>query len=297
MTKNIISLMRPEQWLKNIFVLMPLFFDGQLMNPEKLMHCIVAFIAFCFAASGVYCLNDIYDADADRIHPVKCKRPIASGALSKSNAIIVMIMCFIFCATTLFISSLIMGPTSARSYYIFIYYIILNIGYTVYLKRLPIVDMFLVAFCYQFRLLAGGYTARIRLSRWIILMTFLIALLMAIAKRRDDMIIRDNTGITVRKNLNAYNLPFMNQILGIVASITIVCYIMFTLSEEVIERHGTKDLYITSVFVLAGIIRYLQITVVEEASGSPTHILMKDRFIQFCIVAWVVAFFIIIYFL
>jgi hypothetical protein len=126
-------------------------------------------------------------------------------------------------------------------------------------------------------------------------MTFLLALFLAFAKRRDDVVMYETTGTIIRKNVNRYNITFMNQVIGIIASITMVCYIMYTVSPEVIERFQSTSLYITSVFVLAGIIRYLQITIVDIKSGSPTTILIKDRFIQLCILGWLLTFSLIIY--
>ena len=126
-------------------------------------------------------------------------------------------------------------------------------------------------------------------------MTFLLALFLAFAKRRDDVVIYQDTGVSARKNVNRYNLEFMNQTIGIIASITMVCYIMYTESEEVVERMHTQYLYATSVFVLAGIVRYLQITIVDVKSGSPTKVLMKDRFVQLCIIGWILTFILILY--
>jgi len=145
------------------------------------------------------------------------------------------------------------------------------------------------------RILVGGTATGIWLSEWIIMMTFLLALFLAFAKRRDDVILYQNTGVLPRKNTNRYNLDFMNQVMMIVSTITIIAYIMYTLSPDVIERFHNRHIYITAVFVLVGIIRYLQVTIVDLKSGNPTTILLKDRFIQFCIAGWIVSFLIIIY--
>ena len=175
-------------------------------------------------------------------------------------------------------------------------YILLNIAYCVRLKQIALVDVFVIATGFVLRVFAGGFATGIYLSHWIILMTFLLALFLAFAKRRDDVVIYEDTGVIARKNVNRYNLDFMNQAITIVASITMVCYILYTVSPEVIERFDSPYVYITSIFVLAGIIRYLQLTIVDVKSGSPTKILMKDLFIQLCIVGWVCVFITIIYF-
>jgi 4-hydroxybenzoate polyprenyltransferase len=174
-------------------------------------------------------------------------------------------------------------------------YILLNVAYCLHLKKYAILDVFIIAIGFVMRVIAGGTATSIWVTHWIVLMTFLLSLFLSFAKRRDDVILFSETGMQPRKNTNRYNLDFINQALTIVGSITMVCYIMYTVSPEVIERMGTKYLYLTSLFVLAGIIRYMQLTIVDDKSGSPTKILIKDRFIQLCIIGWAVAFFIILY--
>ena len=171
----------------------------------------------------------------------------------------------------------------------------LNIIYCIKLKQFAIVDVFIIAFGFVLRVVIGGVVAGIFISQWIVLMTFLLALFLAFAKRRDDVILHEAMGVTLRDNTNRYNLNFLNQTLTIIGSITMVCYMMYTVSDEVCARMNTHYLYLTSIFVLAGIIRYLQLTLVDDKSGSPTKILMKDRFIQLCILAWIISFIIIIY--
>jgi magnesium-transporting ATPase (P-type) len=141
----------------------------------------------------------------------------------------------------------------------------------------------------------GGTATNIWLSEWIIVMTFLLALFLAFAKRRDDVVLYQNTSVLPRKNTNRYNLDFINQVMTIVSTVTIIAYVMYTLSPDVIERFQSRNIYFTAVFVLVGIIRYLQLTIVDLKSGNPTTILLKDRFIQLCIAGWIVAFLIIIY--
>lgn len=292
--KNLFKLIRPHQWLKNVFCFLPLFFDGKAFEAVYLIPAIFAFVAFSLAASGIYCFNDIYDVEADRKHPNKCKRPIASGAITVQIGYIIMACCF-----ALSILFTIIAPYHNNALFmvltIITFYIILNIAYCTLLKRKPIVDVFTISMGFVLRILVGGFATGIWMSHWIILMTFLLALFLAFAKRRDDVVIYEETGVKARPNVNRYNVAFMNQAIGIVASITMVCYIMYTVSPEVIERFGSPYLYATSVFVLAGIIRYLQVTIVDVKSGSPTMVLLKDRFIQACIVGWIIVFAILLY--
>lgn len=294
MIKNIFLLLRPHQWVKNMFIFLPLFFDRHLFDSEILMPAIVAFFAFCFSASGIYCFNDIYDVEADKLHPVKCKRPIASGKISKALGYLIMTICFCISIGTLTFFFNINHFCCLIG--IILFYIVMNIAYCIVLKHKPIVDVFIIALGFVLRVLVGGIASEIALSEWIVLMTFLLALFLAFAKRRDDVVIYENTGVAPRENVNRYNLAFMNQAISIVASITMVCYIMYTVSPEVTSRFNSRYIYITSIFVLAGIIRYLQVTIVDDKSGSPTKVLFKDRFIQSCIIGWILVFVVLLYF-
>lgn len=290
--KSLIQLLRPEQWAKNLFIFLPLFFSGQLLNVNLLLQCVVAFFAFSFMASSIYCFNDIYDVEADRLHPTKCKRPITSGKISVITAYAVMTACFALSLSVLFLFG---GAEKFSLMGLIVFYFVMNIAYCVKLKRYAIVDVIVISIGFVLRILVGGTATGIWLSEWIIIMTFLLALFLAFAKRRDDVVLYQNTGVSPRKNTNRYNLDFMNQVMTVVSTITVVAYIMYTLSPDVIERFHSRNIYITAVFVLMGIIRYLQITIVDLKSGSPTAILLKDRFIQFCIAGWIVLFLIIIY--
>ena len=296
MFNNYFQLLRPSQWLKNIFIFLPVFFDGHLQESSYLWPTLVVFAAFCMAASGIYCFNDIFDANADRMHPVKSKRPIASGAVGRIEALLLMSVCFILSIVVIYLYRWPSFAAFLRVVGVVISYIMLNVAYCVKLKQIAIVDIFIIATGFVLRIFAGGFATGINLSHWIILMTFLLALFLAFAKRRDDVVIYEDTGVLARKNVNRYNLDFMNQAITIVASITMVCYILYTVSPEVIERFDSPYVYVTSVFVLAGIIRYLQLTIVDVRSGSPTKVLMKDLFVQICIAGWLGMFFVIIYF-
>ena len=290
MIKSIFKLLRPHQWVKNGFVFLPLFFDRHMMDVEYLIPAIVAFFAFSFAASGIYCFNDIYDVEADRKHPKKCKRPVASGVISIPLAYSLMGLCF-----ALSMAILLLGGGNYIEYGIIIFYVLMNIAYCVKLKHIAIIDVFVISLGFVLRVVIGGFATGIYLSHWIVLMTFLLALFLAFAKRRDDVVLFEASGVKARKNVNRYNVAFMNQAISIVAGITMICYIMYTVTPEVMERFGSPYLYITSFFVLAGIIRYLQVTIVDLRSGSPTKVLLRDRFIQACIIGWVATFFVIIY--
>lgn len=290
---NILKLIRPHQWLKNAFVLMPMFFGGSLLDPEDIRASVLTFLAYSFVASSVYCFNDINDVEADRRHPVKCKRPLASGAVSMGTAWMLMALMFVLAA----LMTALLGDRGhiLKVGGVLLFYYILNICYCAKLKQYAIVDVCIVAFGFVLRVLAGGFATDIKLSKWLVLMTFLLTLFLSFAKRRDDVLRMNETGEPPRKNTIRYNLTFINQAITITASVTLVCYIMYTVSPEVVARLGSDLLYLTSVFVLLGLLRYMQITVVDKKSGDPTKIMLRDRFTQLVVVLWALTFLILIY--
>ena len=296
MIRKYISLLRPHQWIKNSFVFLPLFFGQQLQDSSLWLPVIMAFLSFCLAASGIYCLNDICDVESDKQHTKKRHRPIASGAISIFSGYLTLAICWCFALLFAYLAG--NGDTwiEISSVSIVSVYILMNVAYCLWLKHFSIIDVFIIAAGFVFRIFLGGSVTRIELSQWIVLMTFLLALFIAIAKRRDDVVAYEMRGIKLRGNIARYNLAFMNQALSIVASITMVCYVMYTVSEDVVARVGSHYLYMTSVFVLAGIIRFLQVALVDIRSGSPTKVLLKDRFIQACILGWVLSFCVLLYF-
>ena len=289
--KKTLLLIRPQQWIKNGFVLIPMFFGGRLLNADDAIASVVTFFAFSFAASAIYCFNDIVDVDADRRHPVKCHRPIASGAVSVPTAYALMAVLALLSALLLFFLPQRAGETAG----IVAFYFLLNMAYCLWLKRHAIIDVCTVAFGFVLRILAGGMACDVAVSNWLVLMTFLLALFLSFAKRRDDVLRMNETGEPPRRNTIRYNLTFVNQAITITGTVTLVCYIMYTVSPEVVSRFHAPYLYLTSIFVLVGLLRYMQLTVVDEVSGDPTKILLRDRFTQAIVVAWLMAFLLIIY--
>ena len=289
--KKTLLLIRPQQWIKNGFVLIPMFFGGRLLNADDAIASVVTFFAFSFAASAIYCFNDIVDVDADRRHPVKCHRPIASGAVSVPTAYALMAVLALLSALLLFFLPQRAGETAG----IVAFYFLLNMAYCLWLKRHAIIDVCTVAFGFVLRILAGGMACEVAVSNWLVLMTFLLALFLSFAKRRDDVLRMNETGEPPRRNTIRYNLTFVNQAITVTGTVTLVCYIMYTVSPEVVSRFHAPYLYLTSIFVLVGLLRYMQLTVVDEVSGDPTKILLRDRFTQAIVVAWIMSFLLIIY--
>lgn len=291
--KNTLQLLRPQQWLKNIFVFLPLFFNHQLLNSTKLTEALLVFTAFSFISSSIYCFNDILDIEEDKKHPTKRHRPLASGSVSKAQAYIIMLI-LAFSAFSIPLLCFNKEKYIQISFLLLLYFA-MNIAYCIKLKHIAIIDVFIISIGFVMRVISGGAATEIWVSQWIILLTLLLTLFLAFAKRRDDVLIFNSSKIKARKNIARYNLDFLNNAISIIASMTMICYIMWCVSEEVIQRMGTDRLYITSIFVLMGILRYLQATMVDAKSGSPTKILYKDHFIHICIAGWIITFYIILY--
>jgi 4-hydroxybenzoate polyprenyltransferase len=280
--------------VKNFFIFLPIFFERKLGDIELLFTTIVAFCAFILVSSSIYCFNDICDVDTDKQHPKKCKRPVASGAISVPLAYIIMIACIILSLIILFLWG---GESKYYQIAIIVLYFVMNMSYCIKLKFYAIIDVIILSLGFVLRVIIGGIASDTYLSEWIIIMTFLLSLFLAVAKRRDDVLLYEKTGVLHRKNTIRYNLEFLNQIMTLIATIAMVAYVMYTISPDVVTRLGSRYVYVTSIFVIAGIIRYIQLSLVDKNSGSPTNILLKDRFIQSCVVGWAILMFFFIYIL
>ena len=287
-----IKLLRPLQWLKNVFVFAPIFISTNLLKPEFFWPTLVVFASFCLISSSIYCFNDLKDVEADRQHPKKCKRPIASGKVSVTGGYTMMILCTIGALALIPLANSVNTP---YLYLIIIGYWLMNIAYCLKLKQFAILDVSIIAIGFVMRVLIGGVVTDIWISHWLVMMTFLVTLFLAFTKRNDDYRIYEQTGTKPRVSITGYNKTFINEATAIIASVTLVCYIMYTMSPEVIHRLGTRYVYLTSGWVLAGLLRYLQNMIVFGLSGSPTKSLVKDHFVQFCILGWIISFFVIIY--
>ncbi len=283
--KNILALIRVKHWLKNGFVFLPIFFAGKV-NLVLSTNLIFVFISFCLAASSIYILNDILDIDEDKIHPEKRNRPIANGVITVKLAWALFVL-----MSLLFLASLFLLKYSAI--YLLCYFA-LNILYSFLLKNISIVDVSCISIGFVLRVLPGGVEAQVFVSNWMIIMVFLLTISMAFAKRRDDLVI-DVQKNSIRKSLSGYSIAFLDIAKSISFSITLISYVLYSISTEVIARIGSDKLYFTSLFVFIGIMRYIQITVVDKDSGSPTDVLWRDRFLQITLLLWGLTFLFILY--
>ena len=281
-------LLRVHHWPKNLFIFIPAFFAGALVDTTVFFQLIQGLICFSLVASTVYIINDYRDREKDRLHPVKKSRPLASGQVSPALALII--------AGVLLVVAIPWGFMLAPYFgFSVLTYLALNILYSISLKNIAILDTLIVSSGFLIRTLAGGWLAEVAISQWLVIMVFLLSFFLATAKRRDDLILFQSGQAPLRTSSKKYTLEFINTILSVLAGVIIVSYIMYTISDDVVVRLHTPYLYVTALFVFAGLIRFLQITMVENRSGSPMRIFLTDTFIQVTIALWILCFFVVIY--
>ncbi|MCL1669204.1 decaprenyl-phosphate phosphoribosyltransferase [Elizabethkingia ursingii] len=291
--KKYLKLLRVEQWVKNLFVFLPVFFSGKIMDTDLFSKSCIAFIVFSLTASCIYILNDYMDIELDKRHPEKRNRPLASGAIGKKTAIGIFVLLIVLAVGfTLYMQN--QGMEIQEFTTVIISYFVINILYTFKLKHVAIVDICIIATGFVLRVLAGGYITGIVVSQWAILLTFILALVLAIGKRRGELINAQINGKT-RKALDGYNVQFADIALSISCALAIVCYLMFTLSPEVQQKFHPRVFY-TVIFVVFAFLRYLQQTLVYNKTESPTKIIYKDHYIQATMLLWLIAFLLQIYF-
>lgn len=282
-----VRLLRPRQWVKNAFVVAPLFFTPAAWTKSPALSVLLTVLVFCLLSSAVYVINDYADREADRMHPEKKKRPIASGEISSSGAIGIAAV-LLAVATAIAVLRLPQTVVIIAAIYFAI-----NLLYSFWLKHVSLLDVLIVAAGFVLRVDAGAAAIDVEPTVWIVICTGLLALFLALAKRRDDL--SKDLSESHRPSLAGYNRRFIDQALAMILGALLVSYLIYTTDQSVIARYGTDKLYLTAPFVIAGVLRYLQITVVEERSGSPTDIALTDRFLIISMLGWVVVFGLLIY--
>jgi len=281
-----IRLLRPHHYIKNLFVLTPLFFSFKFDDPALLLKALGVFGLYSLTASAVYIFNDLMDVAEDRLHPVKKNRPLASGAVSPVTAVILSLIL----GTTALIIGYMLDNTLGI---ILSVYAGMNVLYSVRLKHFPIIDLIIISIGFVLRVLAGAVVIAVPTTMWIVLMTFLLSLFLGLAKRRDDVLLSAD-GTKTRKSTDGYNLEFINGGMIMMASVVIVVYIFYATSPEVTQRFHSNQLIYTVIFVIIGILRYLKLTFVDNKSGNPTRLLWNDRVLQFTILIWAGSFWFIV---
>ncbi|MCW5519864.1 UbiA prenyltransferase family protein [Aureitalea sp. L0-47] len=284
---EIVKLLRVHQWVKNFFVFLPLFFSGRVLEQNLFLNALWAFFLFSLAASFIYVINDYRDIEKDKLHEVKRLRPLASGKISKSHAVVIAILLLVLLGLG---CAFLFSPIQLIPLLV---YIVLNLAYSWGLKNVAIVDVSIIAIGFVLRVLFGGITTGVVVSKWAFLLTFALALVLALGKRRGELM---STKAETRKALKGYNLQFIDTALVSSVTIVIVCYIMYSVSPEIAINFNFEYVYATAFFVILGIFRYLQQTYVFNRTESPTQLVFKDHFLQLVIVLWILTFAGIIYF-
>ena len=293
--KKYLKLLRVGQWVKNLFVFTALFFSGNITNSDLFLQSLFAFFVFSFTASTIYIINDYSDIESDRKHPEKKSRPLASGAVSKTAAKVLIAFLIALIVTLIIIAGEFCFKINIWKFAVIIAtYFVMNIAYTFKLKHVAIIDVTIIAVGFVLRVLAGGYITGIIVTQWAVLLTFVLALVLAIGKRRGELINAQISGKT-RRALDGYNVQFADIALSMSCTLVIVCYLMFTLSPEVQQKFHPRVFY-TVIFVVFAILRYLQQTLVYNKTESPTKIVYKDRYIQVTLVLWLIVFLLQIYY-
>jgi 4-hydroxybenzoate polyprenyltransferase len=280
--------MRPKQYIKNFFIFLPPFFTFKLDDPNVIYLCVTAFIGFSLCASAIYAFNDIYDAPEDRLHKKKRARPIASGKISNKAA-------YILAAALTCGGGLIMAYLSIEALAVLALYIVINVAYTIKLKHIAVIDIIIIAIGFVLRLQIGAIVSDAALTHWIIVMTFLLALFLALAKRREELLILNRAGVKTRKNIDEYNLQFTDSAMTLSGGAAILAYILWSISPITAERIGSENVYMTAIFVIYGVLRYMQLSFVKENGGDPSRLLLSDRPLQLSIVCWVISFACLLY--
>jgi 4-hydroxybenzoate polyprenyltransferase len=283
---QVVALLRPHHWVKNIFVLVPLLLTPWAMTWEAIGAALLGVAAFCAVASAVYVLNDYMDREADLMHPEKRFRPLASGSVPVPVAFAMM-------GSLLTLGFMIASSLAGQFVALLAVYFVMNVGYSMGLKAIPIVDVLIVTIGFVLRVEAGASLIGVATTQWITIMTGLLALLLALGKRRDDVM--NSREVGHRSSLVGYNKPFLDNSMTAVLGALLVTYIIYTTDPGVAARIDSEYLFYTTPLVAAGIMRYLQLLFVEARSSDPTDVVLSDRVLQGTILGWAVCFGFLLY--
>jgi 4-hydroxybenzoate polyprenyltransferase len=287
-------LIRPKQWVKNLFVFSALVFSKHLFDFDYLSKTLLAFAAFSFSASFVYIVNDIADRDRDRLHPKKRKRPIASGEISPAFGMVIAVVLLVIVVG-------IVSVLDPRFTLCLAAYLVMNLAYSFYLKELVLIDVFVIAIGFMLRVIGGAVVLDVERSSWLILTTMFLSLFLAIAKRRGELVTIaattevENQATSTRKVLEHYNVDFAEQMTTICAAGFVFCYALYTVSDRTVTLFGTDNLVLTTPFVLYGVFRYLYLLHLKNLGENPTEVVLNDLPMMINFVAYAAAMLFIIY--
>lgn len=275
--------MRPYQWVKNTFVFTGLLFGHALHDANLVTGAVMAFAAFCLMSSAVYIINDMVDAEQDRHHPKKCQRPLASGRIS--------VMAAAPLAGLLAICGLVLAyAASGVVMFILVAYALMNIAYSLRLKHVVILDIFIIATGFMLRILAGTLGIGIPPSQWLLLCGLMVTLFLGFTKRRAEIIaLNEDNKVSHRKVLEHYSPVLLDKMIGITAAGLIMSYSLYTMNPDTIRIHGTANLIYTVPFVMYGVFRYIYLLHHQSRGGDPSHDLVRDPHLLTAVGAWLIA--------
>lgn len=283
--RALLELARPEQWIKNGFVLLPLIFAHAAFDPVAVRGALIAVLAFCFASSAVYAGNDLVDVERDRRHPEKCRRPLARGAIGPGAARLFAILAAA--------AGLIVAAIDGWSLVVVIaLYLALQVAYTLALKRVAYLDAIVLACGFLLRIVGGGVGPDIPLTPWIVVVGFLVALLLALGKRQGDLAQAVDPAARATRG---YRLAALNRALVVVAIATLGAYVLYTVSPDVLARHGSHPLVWSTPWVALGLLRYLWLALRRGAGGNPSRLVLRDRWLLLAVAGWLVTLGLILY--
>ncbi len=288
MVKALIETLRPRQWTKNLVIFAGLIFDGQFLQPIPFLRVLAAALLFCLVSGVTYTINDLLDIEADKLHPQKRNRPLASGRLSKKMAIGVIIF--------LSVVSLVGGYLLSRNLaLIFVAYTFLILAYSLWLKKVMILDVLVIASGFVLRVLAGLSIIQVAyFSPWLFVLTTLLAVYLAFGKRLAELKLLETNAVSHRKTLDGYTVPLLNQYITVVLTAILITYTLYTFSAH--PGQSNYAMMLTIPFVVYGIFRYLYLIQSDLITSSPEEVLLKDRPLQIAIVLWGLSVLVILYF-
>ncbi len=275
-----VRLLRPEQWLKNGFVLAPLVFAGRLLDAGAWERAVVAAAAFCMLASAAYVVNDLADRESDRLHPAKRNRPLASGEVGTAAALVLIVLCAVAGGGL----AVALGPRFAA---VAGAYLALTLAYSFLFKRAVFLDVITVAAGFVLRVVGGAEAIPVPVSPWLILCAWLLALYLALGKRRAEIVLLGEAAGDHRRVLGRYTLPLVDQAIAVVLGATVVAYALYTLSPDTVARVGSTALIYTVPLVVYGLLRYLYLLHRHELGGSPARALLTDPPLLLCVLLWI----------
>jgi 4-hydroxybenzoate polyprenyltransferase len=285
---HLILSLRPQQWTKNLIVFAGLIFGLQLDNPDAIGHAVGAFAIFCILSGVVYLINDVRDREADRVHPVKSRRPIASGALAPNIAMGAAVVLAVTSIAAAFLLSPAFGLVATT-------YVLLLGLYSASLKHIVILDVLTLSAGFVLRALAGAVVVGVEFSHWLLLLTLLGALFLALSKRRAELVSLADDAKDHRRILAEYSPYLLDQMIGVVTASTLLAYAFYTIDPETVQKFGTNRLLWTVPFPLYGIFRYLYLVHQRSGGGNPSETLVTDRPILVCVALWTAAVVLILY--